>query len=97
MEKSTMQLRKILENTDLTKTQRHKATELHRNVCRARDDTIGFTISFYPQGSFATKTAIRPYQNVRDQAYDVDVICEVNVPKESVYSDTLRGYFRDAL
>ena len=97
MEKSTMQLRKILEKIDLTKTQRDRAIELYTNVCRAIEDKIGFTISFYPQGSFATKTAIRPYKNGRDQAYDVDVICEVNVPKESVTSDTLKGYFRDAL
>ena len=92
-----MQLRKILEKIDLTKTQRDRAIELYTNVCRAIEDKIGFTISFYPQGSFATKTAIRPYKNGRDQAYDVDVICEVNVPKESVTSDTLKGYFRDAL
>jgi hypothetical protein len=97
MEKSTMQLRKILEKIDLTKTQRDRAIELYTNVCRAIEDKIGFAISFYPQGSFATKTAIRPYKNGRDQAYDVDVICEVNVPKESVTSDTLKGYFRDAL
>ncbi|MCT4462949.1 MAG: nucleotidyltransferase [Lactococcus lactis] len=97
MEKSTMQLRKILEKIDLTKTQRDRAIEIYTNVCRAIEDKIGFTISFYPQGSFATKTAIRPYKNGRDQAYDVDVICEVNVPKESVTSDTLKGYFRDAL
>lgn len=92
-----MQLRKILEKIDLTKTQRDRAIEIYTNVCRAIEDKIGFTISFYPQGSFATKTAIRPYKNGRDQAYDVDVICEVNVPKESVTSDTLKGYFRDAL
>ncbi|MCG0999927.1 nucleotidyltransferase [Lactococcus lactis] len=97
MEKNTIQLRKILEKIDLTKTQRDRAIELYTNVCTAIEDKIGFEISFYPQGSFATKTAIRPYKNGRDQAYDVDVICEVNVPKESVTSDTLKGYFRVAL
>ena len=50
MEKSTMQLRKILEKIDLTKTQRDRAIEIYTNVCRAIEDKIGFTISFYPQG-----------------------------------------------
>ena len=32
MEKSTMQLRKILEKIDLTKTQRDRAIEIYTNV-----------------------------------------------------------------
>lgn len=71
-------LKKILDKVDLTQTQRNRATELYTNVCNAIEEKSGLDISFYPQGSFATKTAIRPYKNGRDQAYDVDVICEVN-------------------
>ncbi|MDT2502555.1 nucleotidyltransferase [Enterococcus avium] len=91
-------LKKILDKVDLTQTQRNRATELYTNVCNAIEEKSGLDISFYPQGSFATKTAIRPYKNGRDQAYDVDVICEVNsIKKELVTPDQLKGYFRDAL
>lgn len=91
-------LKKILDKVDLTQTQRNRATELYTNVCKAIEEKSGLDISFYPQGSFANKTAIRPYKNGRDQAYDVDVICEVNnVNKDSITPDQLKGCFRDAL
>lgn len=91
------QLIKILSSIELTKTQRNRAIDLYTNVCKTIGEKSGLEISFYAQGSFATKTAIRPYKNGRDQAYDVDVICEVNVPKESIRPEILKEYFRNAL
>ena len=91
------QLIKILSSIELTKTQRNRAIDLYTNVCKTIEEKSGLEISFYAQGSFATKTAIRPYKNGRDQAYDVDVICEVNVPKESIRPEILKEYFRNAL
>lgn len=91
------QLIKILSSIELTKTQRNRAIDLYTNVCKTIEEKSGLEISFYAQGSFATKTAIRPYKNGRDQAYDVDVICEVNVPKESTRPEILKEYFRNAL
>lgn len=97
MEKTKTQLKKILEKVDLTKTQRDRAIDLYTSVCKSIEEKSGLEISFYAQGSFATKTAIRPYKNGRDRAYDVDVICEVNVPKESISPKILKEYFRNAL
>lgn len=96
MEKNE-QLQTILEKVDLTKTQRDRAIEIYTNVCKSIEEKSGLEISFYAQGSFATKTAIRPYKNGRDRAYDVDVICEVNVTKESISPKILKSYFREAL
>lgn len=97
MKSTKEQLQKILEKVDLTKTQRDRAIELYTNVCKTIEEKSGLDISFYAQGSFATKTAIRPYKNGRDRAYDVDVICEVNIKKESITPRTLKSYFRTAL
>lgn len=97
MEKIKKQLDKILEKVELTKTQRDRAIELYTNVCKSIEEKSGLKISFYAQGSFATKTAIRPYKNGRDQAYDVDVICEVDIKKESISPKLLKEYFRNAL
>lgn len=97
MEKTRKQLKSILEKVDLTKSQRNRAIELYTNVCKSIEEKSGLDISFYAQGSFATKTAIRPYKNGRDRAYDVDVICEVNVSKKSISPKTLKNHFRDAL
>ena len=97
MKSTKEQLQNILEKVDLTKTQRDRAIELYTNVCKSIEEKLRLEISFYAQGSFATKTAIRPYKNGRDRAYDVDVICEVNVSKESISPKTLKSYFREAL
>lgn len=71
----TTELRSLLGKIELTWSQRHRAEELYTNLCNAIEDE-GFNINFYPQGSFASKTAVRPYRDGKDQAYDVDVICE---------------------
>ena len=88
----------FLEKIDLTKAQRNRAVELYTNVCNAIGNKTGLEIAFYPQGSFATKTAVRPYKNGKDQAYDVDVICEVlNADKMTISPKKLKEIFRIAL
>lgn len=74
-----------------------RATELYTNLCKTIEEKMGLNINFYPQGSFATKTAVRPYRNGKDQAYDVDVICEVDIPKDSILPNNLKDVFKNAL
>lgn len=98
MKNNIEKLKKILDKVELTQTQRSRAIELYTNVCHAIEEKSDLDITFYPQGSFATRTVIRPYKNGRDQSYDVDVICEINnLSKELVTPNKLKGYFRDAL
>lgn len=68
-------LQNLLKNISLTATQRERAEELYTNLCQAIQE-FGFDIDFYPQGSFATKTAVKPFRDSKDQSYDVDVICQ---------------------
>ena len=42
----------------------------------------GIYANFYPQGSFQLGTVVRPYINSKDADYDLDVICELQEPKE---------------
>lgn len=65
---------KHLEDIELTKTQRERAVTLYTHLCEGIQ-ARGLNISFYPQGSFALKTAVRPFAKGKEQAYDVDVIC----------------------
>lgn len=97
MNNSVEKLKNILEKVDLTKTQVDRATELYTNLCKTIEEKMGLNINFYPQGSFATKTAVRPYRNGKDQAYDVDVICEVDIPKDSILPNNLKDVFKHAL
>ncbi|MFC7054790.1 hypothetical protein ACFQOY_02290 [Enterococcus alcedinis] len=75
--KQNEKLSKALEKIDLTNTQIERAKELYTNICNAIIKKSGLNISFYSQGSFATKTTVRPFENGKDKSYDVDVICEV--------------------
>lgn len=65
---------KQLEDIELTETQRERAVTLYTHLCEGIQ-ARGLNISFYPQGSFALKTAVRPFVKGKEQAYDVDVIC----------------------
>lgn len=65
---------KQLEDIELTKTQRERAVTLYTHLCEGIQ-ARGLNISFYPQGSLALKTAVRPFAKGKEQAYDVDVIC----------------------
>ncbi len=92
------QLEKIVEKIDLTATQRQRAIDLYTHLCETIEGSVPFDINFYPQGSFATKTAVRPYKNGKDHLYDVDVICEAtSIDKTQINPERLKSAFRDAL
>ena len=90
-------LQKLLDKIELTKNQRKRAEILYTNICKALKET-GLDIDFYPQGSFATKTVVRPFLKGKDKAYDVDVICEVkSLDKDNIRPDHLMSLFQEAL
>lgn len=90
-------LQELLDKIELTKTQRKRAEILYTNICKALKET-GLDIDFYPQGSFATKTVVRPFLKGKDKAYDVDVICEVkSLNKDDIRPDYLMSLFQEAL
>lgn len=82
-------LKEWLDKIELTQTQRDRAETLYTNICNYIQES-GVDIDFYPQGSFATKTVVRPFKDGKDQAYDIDVICEVKDFKEMVTPKELK-------
>lgn len=82
---------------ELTKTQRERAEKLYTSICNYLVKQTELDIKFYPQGSFATKTVVRPYIKGKDRLYDVDVICEVQGAKSDLNAETLMNIFDDAL
>lgn len=86
-----------LSKIDLTKSQRDRAETLYTNICKKLEET-GLDINFYPQGSFATRTVVRPFSQGKDRAYDVDVICEVqSISKDGIRPSDLMQLFKTAL
>jgi cyclic GMP-AMP synthase DncV-like protein len=39
-------------------------------------------VSIYPQGSFALGTVTRPLKATKENEYDIDLACEISIPKE---------------
>ena len=95
--KQNEKLSKALEKIDLTNTQIERAKELYTNICNAIIKKSGLNISFYSQGSFATKTTVRPFENGKDKSYDVDVICEVQNLDKTIPPSTLMDIFEEAI
>lgn len=88
---------KQLKDIELTQTQRERAETLYSNLCQALQER-GLNIKFYPQGSFALRTAVRPYHDGKEQAYDVDVICEFeDYYKDSTECGTLMHLIKHAV
>ncbi|CAM4254544.1 nucleotidyltransferase domain-containing protein [Erysipelothrix aquatica] len=94
---SKKDLNNLLSKIDLTETQRKRAEDLYTNICKAIESKTGLSINFYPQGSFATRTAVRPYSKSKNQSYDVDVICEVVDLSKEIGPKKLMSIFEDAL
>lgn len=90
-------INEVLVNIELTTTQRKRAEELYTNLCGAISEKINYEIDFYPQGSFATRTAVRPFKDGKDKAYDVDVICVVQNLDKSISEKELMDLFEEAI
>lgn len=43
----------------------------------------GIDANFYPQGSFRTGTVVRPIKDGIETDFDIDVVCELSIPKDS--------------
>lgn len=95
--KKNEKIHEVLSKIDLTQTQRERAEELYTNICKAIIRTSGLDIRFYSQGSFATKTAVRPFKDGKDKSYDVDVICEVQNLDKSIAPSELMDIFENAI
>lgn len=69
-----------LSQLDISPTLYHEATARYDAVASALDADI---MKIYPHGSFATGTVVRPFREDKDQAFDLDMICEVQKPKRT--------------
>lgn len=95
--KNNEKINEVLAKIDLTKTQRERAKDLYTNICKSIIRTSGLDINFYSQGSFATKTAVRPFKDGKDRSYDVDVICEVQNLDKSITPSKLMDIFEETI
>lgn len=67
----------LIKSLDITPTMYKNAVEKYNSLAKLLQ-THGIECNFYPQGSFATGTVVRP---INKDNYDLDVICELRKPK----------------
>jgi len=71
----------IAKNLDITPTMYKNATEKYEAMSRFLQ-SAGIKCDIYPQGSFASGTIIRPFEDGKDCDYDIDMVCELTTEKE---------------
>lgn len=64
-------------------------------LARPSSSFAQFKVDVYTQGSFRLGTVIRPVSN--EEAYDLDVICEIKIPKTAITQAQLQDQLGDEL
>lgn len=86
----------MLKKLDITPTMHNNAVEKYTNLGNFLNEK-GIEANFYPQGSFALGTVVRPYSNDKvDNNFDLDAICEVAVPKKNTDPQLLKEAIEQA-
>jgi hypothetical protein len=83
-----------LSQLDISPTLYREATMRYDAVASILDADI---MMIYPHGSFATGTVVRPFREDKDQAFDLDMICEVQKPKNTSDPLEIRGQVKAVL
>lgn len=94
--RKSISMKDMVDRIDLTKTQRERAETLYENLCNAlRNEDI--KVRFYAQGSFASRTVIRPFKDGVDKAFDIDVIYEIQDDKNKFKPGELKDLIKEAI
>lgn len=86
----------IIENLDISPSMYHNAVEKYKAIASYLSEQ-GIKADFYPQGSFALGTVIRPKKSNQTEGYDFDVICQVVGDRDLYSPSELRAVIKDAL
>jgi hypothetical protein len=92
-------LTKIAESLDIPDSSYEEATLKYEEVALwlSRDDSelAKYAPDIYPQGSFRLGTVVRPI--VKDCEYDIDLVCRLEIEKESITQKELKDKIGDRL
>lgn len=86
----------LVSKLDITPTMFKKAEEKYTNLAGFLAER-GVDADFYPQGSFALGTVVRPISKNPDAAYDLDAICQIKAARGEISPSTLWRTVQSAL
>ena len=87
---------KLISQLDISPTMYKNAVEKYKAIAAFLED-CGIDADFYPQGSFAFGTVVRPSYNDPDANYDLDFICQLHLSREDIAPSELRAKIETAL
>lgn len=87
---------KLISKLDITPTMYVTATSRYQTVANELSQR-GIDADFYPQGSFRLGTVVRPFVKGKDKQYDLDVIGESVLSKETIEPAALKCIFGEGL
>ena len=77
-----------IKSLDITPTMFKNANEKYHNIANFLSEH-GIEADFYPQGSFALGTVVRPNAKDDNAAYDLDAVCQVTDAKKNLTAKEL--------
>lgn len=83
-----------IKSLDITPTMFKNANEKYHNIADFLSDH-GLEADFYPQGSFALGTVVRPNAKDDNAAYDLDAVCQVIDTKNNLTAKELFNKVQD--
>lgn len=89
-------LETLAKKLDISPTMHKYAVERYNGISEHLYSQ-GINAIFYPQGSFRTGTVVRPLKNGVESDFDIDIVCELNVDKDSTTPDIVKCSVGDAL
>ncbi|MBB3208926.1 hypothetical protein FHS27_004760 [Rhodopirellula rubra] len=94
-------LQDIAKELDIPPSKYKQAVERYTSVGKWLEsgvypDSTGTPV-IYPQGSFRLGTVVRPIHNGVESDYDIDLSCELLIPKQQTSPEQIRHYVGDRL
>ena len=87
-------LESVIQDLDIPPSKYKVAVERYEAVGRWLEaegsQLLNFRPQIYPQGSFRLGTVIRPLRDGKDADYDIDLVCELGIQKQTVSPQNLK-------
>lgn len=88
---------KLIESVDISPSMYEKALSKYKALADYLSRHTDLNTNMYAQGSFAFGTVVRPINDGKESAYDLDFICEVDRNRGEISATELRSMIEKAL
>lgn len=95
IERRKSDILKLTSKLDISPTMHKDAVEKYKNISDFLNSK-GINADFYPQGSFALGTVVRPYRSEKEGNFDLDAICQIRLEKHQTTPEEIKTMVENA-